>query len=363
MLEIDGSQGEGGGQVLRSSLALSILTGQALRLVNIRARRSKPGLQAQHLKAVDAAAALSRAEVIGASMGSTRLDFHPGEIRPGRYKFEIGTAGSTSLVLQTIFLPLSRASSASTVMISGGTHVPWAPCFHYLDLHWLPILRRLGFDAHLSLDAAGFYPQGGGRVTATIRPAGPIQPLRLEERGELNSLGGISAVANLDLSIADRQRRQALRRLPTTPAPRIKTVQLPAPFKGTCLLLLAVFGGALEAGAGSGDPTPQDGYAQCCYYGLGELGKPAERVADEAVEAYQEFLETPATIDQYLADQLLLPLALACGPSRFRTARVTSHLVTNASIVQAFLPAKIQIEGAAGEPGLVSIEPGAQVSS
>ena len=169
MIEIDGSLGEGGGQVLRSALSLSILTRQPFHIYNIRLGRKTPGLKAQHLKAVDAAAAISHAVVEGARLDSTSLTFSPGELRTGRYKFEIGTAGSTSLVLQTVFLPLSLSGSASSVMITGGTHVPWAPCYHYLEWQWLPVIHHLGFDLSLSLEQAGFYPQGGGRISATIR--------------------------------------------------------------------------------------------------------------------------------------------------------------------------------------------------
>lgn len=351
MLEIDGSQGEGGGQVLRSALTLSILTRTPIRIQHIRARRSKPGLMAQHLKAVDAAAAISHAEVKGASLGSTNLTFQPGEIRTGRYKFEIGTAGSASLVLQTIFIPLSLGGSASSVIISGGTHVPWAPCYHYLERQWLPFMQAIGFDARLSLSQAGFYPQGGGRIDVAIRPASHIAPLRLETRRELLTIEGISAVANLDLSIAERQKRQALRRLlPVCPNTQIKIVQLASPAKGTLLFLLARF--KQEPGRPSLPISPQ-----ACYYALGERQKSAERVADEAVDALLEFLETDAVIDQYLADQLLLPLSFAGGASRFRTSRVTQHLLTNADIIRAFTSTRIEVDGDLGQPGWVEIVP------
>jgi RNA 3'-terminal phosphate cyclase (ATP) len=280
-----------------------------------------------------------------------RLKFQPGEIRSGRYKFDIGTAGATSLVLQTIFLPLSLAHSASTVIITGGTHVPWSPVFHYLDLHWLPYMLEIGFDARLSLEAGGFYPQGGGRLSATIRPAGELSPLRLSRRGNLHSIRGLSAVSNLDISIADRQKRQALRRLEGySNITKIKSFKMPAHSKGTFLLLLAEFE-----------------HSRCCYSALGELGKPAERVADEAVDALESFLKAGAAssdegtadiaIDQHLADQLLLPLSFAGGASEFTTNQVTAHLQTNANIIQAFSPVKIDIQGDMGQPGKVRIIP------
>lgn len=353
MLQIDGSFGEGGGQVLRTSLALSILTGKPVHIENVRGQRSKPGLHPQHLKAVDAAAAISRAQVEGAALHSTDLVFIPGELRTGRYKFDIGTAGSTSLVLQTIFVPLSLAGSASTVVINGGTHVPKAPCYHYLELHWLPFMRRLGFDARISIEEAGFYPQGGGRITATIRPATSISALTMEERGELAFIDGLSAVANLDLSIADRQKRQALGRLlKRYPSIRIKTTSLHSRSKGTLLLLCAAF-----------HLPSAETYSGCCYYGLGERGKPAERVADEAVGALETFLASDGVIDQYLADQLLLPLAFAGGVSRFRTACVTRHLVTNVWVINAFTDTDMIIDGDIGVPGWVEIHPTSDVSN
>lgn len=344
MITIDGSQGEGGGQILRSALTLSIMTGRTLYIKNIRAQRPKPGLQHQHLQAVKAAAAVSKANVSGAFLNADELEFEPGEISSGRYRFDIGTAGSTILVLQTIFLPLAFAGSASTVDITGGTHVPWSPCYHYLDLQWLPFLKKLGFDAQLSLESAGFYPQGNGRVRATIRPAEQVQPLQVTRRGELQAVTGVTGVANLEISIADRQRRQALRRLQDARLgkrpPKIKTDRMPGRFKGTVLLLCAEFE-----------------YGQACFFGLGERGKPAERVADEAVDQLFEFLNTEGAVDPYLADQLLLPLAFAAGKSAFTTSKVTTHLQTNAAIIRVFEAAEVIIDGEIGQTGLVSVHP------
>ena len=346
LLEINGAMGEGGGQVLRTSLTLSILTGQSVFIRNIRANRSKHGLLAQHLKSVDAAAAISKAHVEGAALGSSSLTFRPSTIDSGRYRFDIGTAGATSLVFQTIFLPLTRAAAASSVIITGGTHVKWSPCYHFLEQHWLPIVKQLGFDVDMELNTAGFYPQGGGRIDCVICPVNSITPLDLTTRGKLERITGISGVANLNREIGERQKRQALGRLVSIapklgqPDIQIKIQELASPTRGTLLLLVAEFE-----------------HGRACYYGLGELGKPAERVADEAVDALLAFFDSGAALDQFLADQLLLPLSFANGPSKFQTSQVTQHLITNADIIRLFLPVKISIEGALGEPGLIYVEP------
>jgi len=346
MLEIDGSQGEGGGQVLRSALALSIVTGQAIHIYNIRAKRPTPGLMAQHLKSVDAAAAIGVAQVDGATLHSKTISFQPSKIRSGRYKFDIGTAGATTLILQTIFLPLSLASSASSVIITGGTHVAWSPCYHYLALHWLPYMHEMGFDVRLSLDQAGFYPKGGGRISATIRPVRQISPLQLTHRGSIKRIIGVSAIANLPLSIAERQKHQALLRLNeykwnnSTLDIKIYIENLPSQVKGTFLLLMAEFEGG-----------------RCCYFSLGELGKPAERVADEALDGLLNFMETDGAIDPFIADQLLLPLCFAKTKSVIHPCQITQHILTNAAIIRTFIPVHIEIQGEIGSPGSIHIMP------
>jgi RNA 3'-terminal phosphate cyclase (ATP) len=342
-VHINGSLGEGGGQVLRTALSLSILTGRPVSLTKIRARRAKPGLRAQHLKAVEAAAVVSRARVRGAALGSDTLQFEPQKIHAGSYSFDIGTAGSTSLVLQTILLPLAFARRPSTVVLTGGTHVPWSPCFHYLDLQWLPFLRRIGFRANFALEQAGFYPRGGGRIRATIEPlpspSPALAPLHLVARGALLAVRGISAVAGLDRSIAERQRRRALERLAGLRCETaIEILDLPAGSPGTFLLLLAEFE-----------------RSQVCYCGLGARGKPAEQVADEAADGLFLLLAGDGAVDPWLADQLILPLALAAGDSELRTAAVTGHLLTVVRVVQSFLPVKLEIVGEHGRPGTIRI--------
>lgn len=339
MLVIDGSRGEGGGQVLRSALSLSLLTRTPITLTQIRARRSQPGLRPQHLKAVEAAAAIGGALVEGATLGSQRLVFIPAVMRAGEFRFDIGTAGAVSLVLQTIAVPLCFAPAAATITIGGGTHVPWSPCYHYLEQHWRHFMQRIGYRIDLRQEYAGFYPRGGGLIHAGTRPAERLQPLELVARGPLRRIRGISAVAQLDPGIAERQKAQALRRLAGWhPAAEIATETLPARSPGTFIMLVAEFEGS-----------------QCCVTALGSRGKPAEQVADEAVALLERFLATDGAIDAYLADQLLLPLACVEGESRLRSAEITPHLLTNAGIIEAFLPAEITIDGNIGQPGTVRI--------
>jgi RNA 3'-terminal phosphate cyclase (ATP) len=294
------------------------------------------------LKTVEAASAVGMATVEGAKLGSQVLVFEPSGIVASDFHFDIGTAGSTSLLLQTVIPALSFARAASTVTVLGGTHVPWSPSFHFLELHWLPYMRQIGFHAQLELQLAGFYPFGGGRVCARVQPATNLSPLSLLNRGALKRIEGISAVANLDMTIAARQKARALHRLSAiSTQTEIELFRLRSPVRGTFLLLRAVFENS-----------------QCCFSALGALGKRAERVADEAVDQLLEFLDTDGAIEHYLADQLALPLALAPGTSEVRTSKVTQHLCTNARIIKMFLPVVIDIQGKVGKPGLLRIMKG-----
>lgn len=343
MIVIDGSVGEGGGQVLRSALSLSLLTGQAITINNIRLNRPRPGLCAQHLSAVQAAAKVSHARVDGDRIGSLEIHFSPGPVVPSDYHFDIGTAGSTSLVLQTLLLPLALAKGASRLTITGGTHVPWSPCFHYLDWHWRHLLARMGVDFDLTLVRAGFYPKGGGEVQASISGSARIKGIDLTSRGKLVRVRGLSAVANLPLDIAERQRRQALRRLQqlvSNVETEIEIESFVAWSKGTVLLLLAEFE-----------------HSQACYFALGERGKPAERVANEAIDDLARFLHHQSAVDAWLADQLLLPMAMASTPSVLLTCEVTRHLLTNAAVIRYFLPAAIHVDAPLGQAGLVHVTP------
>jgi len=339
-IEIDGSQGEGGGQILRSALSLSVITGKPFEIFNIRARRANPGLQPQHLASVRAAAMISSAEVEGAERGSQRLRFIPHQLTPGDYRLSIQTAGSTSLVLHTLAVPLALTWGVSTVHVAGGTHVPWSPNHHYMELQWVPFMRRIGISVELKLIRAGFYPQGGGLIEARIHPTQEIHPLKLEQRGALQKVVGVSLIANLDWIVGERQRWQAEERLQERALPcEIRTERMPAKGRNTVMQLMAQFE-----------------HTQCCYASLGALGKRAEKVADEACDALLACLDTQATVDEHLADQLLLPLALADGESVYLTPRITGHIRTSMEIIRTFLPAKLELEELEGGEGRIRIE-------
>lgn len=336
--------GEGGGQILRTSLALSAITRRPFEITNIRAGRKKPGLQPQHLECVHATEDICRAQVRGAEIGSLSLRFEPGEAAvPGDYTFEIGTAGATSLVLHTVYLPLALQRETSQLRITGGTHVPFSPCFHYLERQWLPLLEAVGFKISLKLDRLGFYPVGGGKIRVEVAPA-RILGLQIPDRGAMINFEGLSLVCNLDVTIGERQKRHALRVLGLGREIRpesISVVSLGAASPGTALVLSAEF----------------EGGGRACYFGLGERGKRAEKVAEEAAHAFRAFLATPGTVDEHAGDQLLLPLAVAGSPSIFQVSQVTQHLLTNSEVVRMFLDTTILVEGVKGEPAIVRVNP------
>jgi RNA 3'-phosphate cyclase len=338
-LVLDGSAGEGGGQIVRTSLSLSMITGRGFHLRNVRAGRSKPGLQPQHLASVRAAAAIGKATLRGASLGSSDLVFEPGPVLPGNYRFEVGTAGATGLVLHTVYLPLAYGATVpSAVTIVGGTHVRTSPSFHFLDATWRQYIGLCGLAASLRLVRPGFYPRGGGIVEAFLQPAARLLAVRLIDRGPL-SVTGFSAVAGLPHSIARRQARRAASRLEQSGFnAKIREEEWEGG-PGT-VLALQVNGGAVPA----------------LFVSIGERGKPAERVADEAADEAIAYLRAgPAAVDAHSADQLVLPLSLADGASEYRVAAVTRHLTTNVATIRRFLDREIAVEGAEGDPGVVRV--------
>ncbi len=339
MLVIDGSQGEGGGQILRTALALAMITRKNIVIKNIRAGRKKPGLQPQHLACVNAAVEVCQGKVSGARLGSTEIEFSPGPVSPGRYRFDIHTAGSACLLGQMLSLPLALTDAGSALTIRGGTHVPWSPLYPYLDSQWRPQLADCGIHVRGTLGQAGFYPQGGGQIQLVTRPVSQINPLVKLERGSLRRIRGEAVAAKLDQNIARRMKLHALRTLEDICRDsKITTPVIDSANPGAYIFLIAEFDNG-----------------KICASALGERGKRAELVVEEALTELLEGIDSGGSVDRYLADQLLLPLAFAAGPSALKTARITHHLVTNAEIVQKFVPGRIQIEGNVDEAGIVWI--------
>ncbi|NTW59703.1 MAG: RNA 3'-phosphate cyclase [Nitrospirae bacterium] len=344
-IRIDGSYGEGGGQVLRTSLALSCVLGKPMEITNIRKARKSPGLRPQHRTAVLAAASITGAEVQGAELSSTALRFRPNRTSGGSYRFDVaekqGSAGSVTLVLQTILLPLCFAEQPSMVMVNGGTHVPWSPSFHYLHSIVVPLLSGLGARIELSLTSWGWYPIGNGQVSARITPSTALRPLTLIDRGGLVRVTGISAVSNLPGHIATRQCDRAVSVLGMQGIDAsIETLSATSLGKGSFLFLAAEFE-HISAGFGS----------------LGAIGKRAEEVADEACDGLLSHLRSKGALDPHLADQIVPWLAFCQGTSEFTTSRVTRHLLTNLWVLQQFMDVDVQVKGSEGEEGRVMIRP------
>ncbi|HXD87104.1 MAG TPA: RNA 3'-terminal phosphate cyclase [Urbifossiella sp.] len=341
LVELDGGAGEGGGQILRSALALAALTGRPFKLVNIRANRAKPGLQPQHLTCVKAAGAVCGAVYKGAAVGSSTLYFEAGDVKSGDYVFSIGTAGAASLVLHTVYLPLAlRGTATSSVRITGGTHNPHAPCHHFNAITWGGYLQRLGIAIEQEMVRPGFYPRGGGEIHSYIRPCSMVAGLKLTERAELTTAGGFSAVALLPEKIARRQADRI--------SSRLKREGLESH------IALETWEGSLGAGTVAAvifrqAPVPT------LFFGPGERGKSAESVADDAVDEAIRFRAAKAPVDPHSADQLLLPLAFSNEPSEYRTSEITRHLTTNAATIRKFLDVDISVDGEEGEPGTVRI--------
>lgn len=338
MLEIDGSQGEGGGQIIRSSLALSLLTQTPVMLTNIRAKRKNTGLAKQHLVAVQAAAELSGAELRGASLGSSQLSFVPKQVQPGEYTFRIGTAGSASLVLQTILPPLLLATGPSSLTIEGGTHNPLAPPADFLIRSYAPLVRRLGPSLQVQLDRHGFFPAGGGRLHVQIEPAAHLGGLELMSRGAILKKRVRALVSNLPKKIAERECHE-VRRLSGWEKSCCHAEEVAANGCGNVVLIEIECEHVTEV-----------------FVACGERGVPAERVAQLAWQEAEEYLQHEAPVGPHLADQLILPLAIAAShgsASQFRTTALTGHSVTHLEIVQRFLPVKFELSEP--EKGIVDV--------
>jgi len=345
MIEIDASAGEGGGQVLRSSLSLSLITGTPITLTGIRGRRPKPGLMRQHLTCVQAAQAIAPgSEVQGAELGSQQLRFVPAPVQPGSYRFEIATAGSCLLVLQTVWLPLALACGASELELSGGTHNPMAPPFPFIEQAFAPLLARLGAPAELELQRAGFYPAGGGRLKVRLSPAAPLQPFDLLAPGTLKARRAQAMAPGLPRSIAERELRclAALLDWSDSDMGVLPCRQNEGP--GNALWVRLEHEALTEL-----------------FCAFGEKGRSAEDVAREVARAVQRHQQSGAALGPQLADQWLLPLALAVVQSSraaaFTASEWTEHARTNAALIERFLPVVMQVTSGAGLTVRVDLRP------
>ncbi len=348
MLTIDGSQGEGGGQILRTSLSLAAITGKDVTIENIRVGREKPGLRPQHLTGALAVAEICGAEIRGAEVGSTKLTFRPHRIRPGNYEFDVSriraSAGAVNLILQTVIWPLAFSDHPSRITLKGGTHVPHAPTFNYIHDTFLPAVAEMGLNCRYQMRSAGYYPIGGGEVELTIEPVQSLRPTSFilspskDRRQGKPKIELTSAVSGLPESIAQRQLDTGLARLKAVGVSASRAVidDYPSPGKGTVFFI-----GASSDGVKAG------------FQSLGELHKRAEKVADEACDEFQAYLKSGMALDEHLADQLIIPMALASGPSKFTTCKISLHLLTNIAVVERFLDAHFHVSHGLGEPGTV----------
>lgn len=352
-LILDGSHGEGGGQILRTSLTFAAITGRAIRIERIRAGRPNPGLAAQHMTAVRAAASLCRATTTGDEIGSTALEFAPqAAVAPGTYAFDVGaarkggSAGATSLVLQTVVLPLALTEGRSRLSIRGGTHMAWSPPFDYVRDIWMPALARIGIEATIDLRASGWFPIGQGEIVATITGLDTgwrarLTPLTLCERGPLGRITGRALAANLPEHIPRRMAEHAMALLDRLGVPLAITPQvLNAACAGAGLFLTAEYE-----------------HVRCGFSALGTRGKPAEEVAEDAVRALLAHWTCGAALDLHLADQIVVPLALAAGRSTVSVERISRHLETNAWVIERFGLARVHLEQTSAGTGLITVEP------
>lgn len=326
MIELDGSQGEGGGQILRSALTLSMITGQPFRIERIRANRAKPGLMRQHLVAVQAAAQVCDAVVDGAELGSQSLTFSPNRIKAGKYRFAIGTAGSSTLVLQTLLPALLFADGTSTVEVCGGTHNPLAPPVHFLQRAYCRAMADMGAHIDIRLERFGFFPAGGGVVAAQVDPCAALRPVEWLARGERKAGFAESFIAGVPFSVARRE---------------LDCIGTAMGWDESQLLVRGLPG---EQGPGNALLiTLEYEHVTHVATGFGEKSVRAEEVAKQALRDVRHYLASNAAVGEYLADQLMIPLALA-GAGGFTVDTVSQHATTNAQVIERFLPVRFVFE-------------------
>jgi RNA 3'-terminal phosphate cyclase (ATP) len=342
MLVIDGSKGEGGGQIIRSALALATVTNQPFEAKNIRAGRRSPGLMRQHLAALRAAERISQAEVAGASIGSASFRFRPGKVAGGDYEFRVGSAGSATLVLQTVLPALLLAERPSTVVLEGGTHNPWAPPFDFLAKAYLPLVQRQGPAVAATLERPGFFPAGGGRFVAAVRPCGGLRSFALLRRGEVVDRTVRAIVARLPAHIARRECQWIADQ--SDWAPSCFHVEQSSESRGPGNVVLI----ELEC-----EQVTE------VFTGFGAKGVPAEQVAEDVWQAARNYLRAGVPVGPFLADQLMLPLGLSAhlggGDGAFRTTELSQHSLTHAEVLRQFLEVEVQVERESADVRLVRV--------
>ncbi|MEM3562725.1 MAG: RNA 3'-terminal phosphate cyclase [Candidatus Jordarchaeaceae archaeon] len=347
IIEIDGSQGEGGGQLLRTSVALSALVNKPVKIYNIRAKRSEPGLKAQHATAINALAKITQAQVTGIKIGSDTITFTPNRPQGGEFKFDIGTAGSISLVLQTIMPCAAFAQSDTKLEIRGGTDVAWSPPIDYITNVTLPILKKMGYQSEVVTVRRGHYPRGGGLVKATINPVKKLLPLKLVERGEILRIRGISHAVKLPQHVSQRQADSAEKKLRKAGFENVE-IKLEWYEKEKDPHLGAGSGIVLWAETSSGSVIGADV--------LGEKGKPAEKVGEEAADRLLREINRNTPIDSHMGDMLIPYLGVADGVSQIKVSELTLHLLSNIWVTEKILNVKFSVTGKEGEPGTISVK-------
>ncbi len=347
MIEIDGSYGEGGGQILRTAISLSALAQKPVRIVNIRAGRPNPGLKRQHIAGIDLTSQIVGAEVKGLEIGSTEIYFNPSEIISGNFSYDIGTAGSISLVLQAVLPPAILSDKPMNFSLKGGTDVKWSPPVDYLREIFVPVVQRMGANLNIIQHRRGHYPKGGGQVEVTVFPVPKLSPVNFLEFGKVSAISGISHCVRLPGHVADRQANTVEKEL-TSRNLKFDRIERESYQKNSDPHLGAGSGIVLWAESASGIRMGADS--------LGERGKPAEKVGTEAVNNLLQELATGRAVDSHLSDMLVPYLALADGPSQVGVTEVTSHLMTNIWVAEKILGASIILDGALGHPGVLSVE-------
>ncbi len=325
IIEIDGSQGEGGGQILRTALSLAACLGKAVHIRHIRAGRKNPGLMRQHLACVRAIAEICDAEVKGASIGSKAVEFIPGAIRAGDYRFAVGSAGSSTLVFQTVLPALLLAGKPSRLTLVGGTHNPLAPSFDFIQHAFLPVLRQIGCEFDAGLERYGFYPVGAGQWTIAINPPRQFRKLELDTRGPLLAAEGRCIGSAIPGHVTVREKQQLLKRL-KWPEQTIDIAEVQSLGPSNCVILKLEFQQVAEV-----------------IDSHGSLGVSAERVANTAVDSLRRYMEHGAPVGEHLADQLLLPLTIGAGGC-FTTGPLSEHCQTNIAVIRQMSDIEIGVE-------------------